>query len=364
MKKIFLAIAIILLNFTFLKAQTIDDSACWKYFEITKNLKKNLPLEKKAWNAFLSDRAIQVYLKDQGVDSAYIERYRQIMEIVYMPKNDRILKQQLKDQNKYWWTYIVNEYKNHEDEMKKYLIDLQKNTDSYFETAYSFAYGMLPKTYHKQAPDYKVSIIPIHNDAHIENEWMVFTLMAAYFSDLNKYGVLAGHEFHHVLRPRLVFEAEDHDKVIISLLHRILNEGTADLIDKRYEGEDASNLLEFQRGYPESFIEEGEKIIRNIDSILSIDDLDFSKLTINKLIDTWNTSGHIPGYYMASVIEKNGLKNEVINHIEDPFEFVYLYDKASKRDKEAYKLSEKTLAIIHDVDIKYRNKGQIYLYRN
>lgn len=358
----------IIIIFTFLItnlfsfAQTINDDICWEYFEITRKLKNNQPLEKSTWEDFLKNEAIQVYLKDQGVDSAYIERYRQIMEIVYMPKNQTILDEQLKDQNKYWWTYIVNEYKLHEEDMKKYLKKLKKEHKKYFETGYQYTYQMLPKEYQKKVPDYKVSIIPIHNDAHIRNDWMIFTLMTAYFSDLNKYGVLAGHEFHHVLRPRLVFEVEDQDKVIISLLQRILNEGSADLIDKRHEGNDASLLLEFQRGYPESFIEEGSKIIKNIDEILSQPDLDPSKLSINKLIDSWNTSGHIPGYYMANIIEKNGLKKDLIKNIHDPFEFVYLYEKASENDPDAYRFSPATINSIKDLDSKYRPLSKIYLY--
>jgi len=72
------------------------------------------------------------------------------------------------------------------------------------------------------------------------------------------------------------------------------------------------------------------------------------------LLDTWNTSGHIPGYYMANIIDKNGFKEELIAHIEDPFEFVYLYVKAAKKDREAYRLSDKTINLIKSIDQKYR----------
>ncbi len=362
MKRIFLFFIFLHLQIFILCAQSIDDSTCWEYFEITQKLRNNEPLGKDVWNSFLSDPAIQVYLKDQGVDSAYIENYRQIMEIVYMPKNENVLNERLKDQNKNWWTYIVNEYRLHEEEMKSYLQNLEKEKDDYFKIAYSYSYQMLPKVYRKTAPGYKVTIIPVHNDAHIENEWMVFSLMASYFSDLNKYGILAGHEFHHVLRPRMLFETEEQDKVVVALLQRILNEGSADLIDKPYEGENATQLLEFQRGYPESFIQEGKKIIQHIDSLLSSNELDFSKLTLGMLLDTWNTSGHIPGYYMANIIDKNGFKEELIAHIEDPFEFVYLYVKAAKKDREAYRLSDKTINLIKSIDQKYRKSAQIRVY--
>lgn len=354
-------ILVLIATFSFLltNAQTIEDKVCWKYFDITAKLKSGQSLDKQEWLNFLRDEAIQIYLKDQGVDSAYIESYRKIMEIVYMPQNDSLLKERLKDQNKNWWTYIVNEYKVHEEEMKNYLLGLQKNPKSYFEKCYQYTYQMLPLKYHVKAPEYKITIIPVHNDAHVRNGWMIFTLMAAYFSDLNKEGVLGGHEFHHVLRPRMVFQAADEDRVIISLLQRMLNEGSADLIDKRYEGEEANLLLEFQRGYPESFISEGKKIIRNIDSLLSSDNIDKSKLSINQLINTWNTSGHIPGYYMTNIIEKNGFKQDLIDHIEDPFYLIYLYQKAALKDMEAYPFSDKTMELVKKLDDKYRPHSQV-----
>lgn len=358
MKNIVLLSALIL-QFSFLYAQSIDDSLCWKYFGITEKLQAGESLDKAVWNEFLDHDAIQVYLSDQGVDSAYIESYRQAMEIVYMPKNEQVLNERLKDQNKYWWTYIINEYKRHEDEMKHYLLGLQNDQESYFDTCYRYTYTMLPEAYHKKAPEYKVTIIPIHNDAHVRSGWMIFTLMAAYFSDFNKLGILGGHEFHHVLRPRLVFEVDKEDQVIVSLLQRILNEGSADLIDKRYEGEEASKLLEFQRGYPESFIAEGGEILKNIDSLLSVANVDKSKLTINRLIDTWNTSGHIPGYYVADIIEKQGYKAELIDHIEDPFYFVYLYNRAAEKDEDAYVLSAETVNLVKGLDNKYRKQASI-----
>lgn len=342
-----------------LYSQTIDDSSCWEYFKITESLKKDQPLDKETWNSFLQNEAIRVYLKDQGVDSIYTDNYRKIMEVVYMPKNSSVLQEKLKDQNKNWWTYIVNEYRVNEDRMKNYLIQLKKDPESYFETCYQYSYLMLPPKNHTKAPEYKITIIPVHNDAHVEKGWMVFTLMAAYFSDNNKIGTLGGHEFHHVLRPRFVFDVEDEDKVIVSLLQRILNEGSADLIDKRYEGEDAASLLEFQRGYPESFMAEGPKILKNIDSLLSVKPLDKSQLKINKLINTWNTSGHIPGYYMANIIEKNGYKKQLIEHIEDPFQFIYLYNDAAKKSKNAYILSAATMEIIRGLDKKYRPKARV-----
>lgn len=359
---------IIFTLFTFLSSQmvysqTFDDTSCWEYFKITQDLKNNKPLDKKTWNQFLKNDAIQVYLKDQGVDSAYIDNYRKNMEIAYMPKNNALLQEKLKDPMKNWWLYIVNEYKVNEDQMKKYLTEIKKDPKSYFETCYQYTYQMLPKKYQKKAPNYKVTIIPIHNDAHIESSWMMYSLMAAYFHDANKMGAMGGHEFHHVLRPQLMFEVENQDAVIVNLLQKILNEGSADLTDKIYEGKDAVKLLEFQRETRAEFIADGAKVIKNIDSLLSVKPLNRSALKMNKLINIGNTSGHVPGCYMSDIIYKAGYKKELVKHIEDPFQFIYLYDKASKKDKNAYVLSSTTVDLVRELDKKYRPKAKVEQYQ-
>ncbi|MEY8760969.1 DUF5700 domain-containing putative Zn-dependent protease [Chryseobacterium tongliaoense] len=340
-------------------SQQIDDSTCWEYFKITERLRRDEPIDITEWKHFIGSKAIQVYLKDQGVDSVYVDNYRKIMETVYMPKNDSTLQKRLKDPYNNWWTYIINEYKINENNMKVYLKGLEQEPEKYLDLSYRYTYQMLPTKEHKRALENKITIIPIHNDAHVENGWMIFTLMAAYFNDYNKNGVLGGHEFHHVLRPRMDFEVNNDDMVIVSMLQRILNEGSADLIDKRYQGEDAKKLLEFQRGYPETFLADGYKTLKNIDSLLSIKPLDRSKLKLNKLFKGWNTSGHIPGYYMANIIEKGGYKKKLIRHIEDPFYFVYLYNRAARKDPSAYIISDSTIGIIEEIDRKYRKNSHV-----
>ncbi|WP_312177159.1 DUF5700 domain-containing putative Zn-dependent protease [Chryseobacterium sp.] len=359
MIKRLLLIICILQASQFLYSQKFDDSACWEYFRITDKLKKDQPVDPLEWKHLMKNEAIQVYLKDQGVDSIYTDNYRKIMETVYMPKNEAKLQQRLKDPYNNWWTYIINEYKINEDKMKAYLKNIEQQPEKYLDLSYQYSYQMLPKKDHKKAPEYKITIIPIHNDAHVENGWMIYTLLAAYFNDYNKMGILGGHEFQHVLRPRMDFDADQNDLVIVSMLQRILNEGSADLIDKRYQGEDAKNLLEFQRGYPESFLSDGYKTLKNIDSLLSVKPLEKSQLKLNKLFKGWNTSGHIPGYYMANIIEKAGYKKQLIKHIEDPFNFVYLYNKSAKRTKDAYVISDQTITVIEDLDKKYRPKSHI-----
>lgn len=65
-------------------AQTLTDSTCTKYFEITDRLQKGDTLSREVWQNFLQDKAIKVYLKDQRVGDSYLEAYRKTMQVVIL----------------------------------------------------------------------------------------------------------------------------------------------------------------------------------------------------------------------------------------------------------------------------------------
>ncbi len=73
---------------------------------------------------------------------------------------------------------------------------------------------------------------------------------------------------------------------------------------------------------------------------------DFRKITAY-------SSGHIPGYYMGSIIKRNGYLQELIEGADNPFHFFYLYNKAAKKDKEhPVVFSDKTIAYLHQLERK------------
>ena len=43
-------------------------------------------------------------------------------------------------------------------------------------------------------------------------------------------------------------------------------------------------------------------------------------------------SGHIPGFYMAEVIKRNGMEQQLVDPCEDPFSIFKLYNRAAKKD--------------------------------
>ncbi len=343
-----------LLTVSSLSAQTFVDSTCYKYFKITSRLKKGDSLSRTDWKNFLSDQAIQDYMADQGVDDKYFEFYRKSMQIVYMPKNASILQKRLADPEAYWLTYMINQYKINENGMKKYLKKIDKNPKSYFDISYKYAYSALPKNAHRKLPDLKVAIIPIHNDAHAQSDMIIYTLLCAYKNDQNKMGALGGHELHHMLRPQPTFDIAPQDESAVIAMYRVLNEGSADMIDKKYMTATAVRLLPTQR-YFQEFFDEGKKILPHMDSLLQKDPETWKNLKVRDYFKgTPYSSGHVPGTYMAHYIEKNGLKDELLQSLDNPFAFFLIYDKAARKDKEMpSRFSDATLQNIKNLQDKY-----------
>ncbi|MDT3405611.1 DUF5700 domain-containing putative Zn-dependent protease [Mucilaginibacter terrae] len=354
MKRIIFIFWLIVIQSAALFAQSIDASLCDRYFEITDKLRKGDSLSRDTWNTFLQDKSIQTYMADQGVDQSYYEAYRKNMQIVYMPQKDAILQRRLKDSLNYWLTYTIYQYKKHEDGMKAYLQKITADPQAYFNVLYKYAYTALPKRAHIKLPQYIFTIIPIHNDAHAQNNWIIYTLMCAYFNDSNKLGALGGHELHHALQPVPDLKPDHRDESATRVMYAILNEGSADMVDKKYMTDTAKTLLPFQR-YFEEFYNEAKPVMPHLDSMLQLNaKMDTVIKFRNYLKGTAYTSGHVPGTYMAYYIEKNGLKGKLLKRIEDPYYFFMVYNEAAKKDKsKPYVFSKEAMDYIELLHKKY-----------
>lgn len=356
----FILTAVFITASSFLFAQTFEDATCYKYFEITARLKKGDSLSRAEWKNFLSDKAIQDYMADQGVDDKYFESYRKSLQIVYMPKNAAILQKRLEDPGSYWLTYMINQYKINEDGMKEYLRQIDQDPKSYFDISYKYAYAALPKKAHKKLPGLKVAIIPIHNDAHAQKDMIIYTLLCAYKNDQNRMGALGGHELHHMLRPQPEFDIAPQDNSPVTAMYRVLNEGSADMVDKKYMTEAATLLLPEQR-YFQEFFDEGKKLLPHMDSLLQKNPETWKNLKVKDFFKgTPYSGGHVPGTYMVHYIEKNGLKRELLQSMDDPFAFFLIYDKAARKDKEIpFRFSDAALQNIKNLRNKYIRKKKL-----
>lgn len=337
------------------KAQIINNEALDAYWSMIAKLKQGDSLSVDTWNNFLQLQGNQIYIKNQAFDQKYLSNLRKAIEIVYRPAYANVLAERMKKPFDYWLTYKVNQYKVHEAELKAYQQRL--NTNAYQEAIYTNAWAWLPKRLHQKEPNITIYLLGIENDAIASDDGLVFTLWAVYNQDKLKNGILAGHEIHHALRKPIAFEnVAERDKGILYTLNSILNEGSADMIDKKYGIVNKDNIpTEFN--YEDFLVGKSDSIIRKIEENLikmsQTNGQEYQSEKYYRNLIKWS-SGHCPGYYMADVIVRNGLKNKLLDNIQNPFAFVYLYNQAAKKDPARPPVFTKTaIAYVKVLEKKY-----------
>jgi Putative zinc dependent peptidase (DUF5700) len=353
MKKLIL-IFVVSMAIAPLKAQIIDDSTLPKYFEITESLRQGNKLDSAVWQSFLNLKGNQLYLKNQNSGAKYWNDYRKAMEIVYLPQKDSILKAQLKDPSKYWLTYMVNQYKKNEAALKQYHKAIMDNKNAYLDAAYAECFKVLPKKLQKRNPNVTIHLTAINNDAVAEGgNNIIFTLWCAYNFDKEKNGALVGHELHHVVRVPQKYAIYKTDTALLQILELILTEGVPDLIDKKLTM--SPNFTE-ELKYGEFLLESGKETLANLDSLIMAAARGAKQVTEKDINNVAPMSGHVPGFYMSDIIERNGLKKQIIKNVLNPFQFFYIYNEAAKKDKaKPYVLSDQTMAYLKAVE--KRNKA-------
>lgn len=340
-------------------AQKIDTAPLDAYWKMIEPLKQGDSLSKATWANFLEIEANQVYVKNQGFDAAYLERVRKNIEYVYMPKYDSLLKTRLaaiaKDSTAYWNTYKVYVYKANEVALKKY--EKQLLEPAYIDSIYKNVWYWLPERLRKKDTSVVIHFLGIENDAIAGSGNVIATLWSAYNQDKLKKGILGGHEMQHVLRKPVVFEnVMESDKGLLYALRSILNEGTADMIDKPYAIAN-DNRLPIGCRYKDFVLFQADSIVKQLN--LNIAEMSGSKGKTYKTEKEYRnlirwTSGHCPGYYMADIIVRNGFRKKMLKNIQNPFYFIYLYNKAAKKDRQKPAVfSDTSIAYIESLEKKY-----------
>ncbi len=335
--RLFITIIIATISFSISNAQKIDTAPLEAYWKMVEPLKHGDSLSIEDWKTFLKIEPNQNYIENQAFDNDYLERLRKTIQFVYMPKYDSLLKARVKaidkDPASYWMTYKVYMYKKYEKELKNY--QLQISNPTYIDTVYKNAFAWLPKRLQKKDTTVNIHLLGIENDAIAGGGTIIATFWQIYNQDKLKLGILGGHEMHHVLRKKIEFkDVSENEAGIIYVLNGILNEGTADMIDKAYNiAHDEELPIDCKFKDFELF--QADSIVKQIDS--SLINMAISNGKIYKTERNYRdllrwTSGHCPGYYMTDIIVRNGFKKQLLKNIQNPFSFIYLYNKAAKKD--------------------------------
>ena len=331
-------------------SQRIDLSVTERYFQLTDSLRENIPLSDESWNSFIEMNGMRQYISNQHLELE-MDGYRQSMEYVYMPQHDSLLQQFLKQPDIYNKTYLVYQYRELETELKNYIRQIRNRPDIYLDSMYENAYSMLP--YKRQLTSITTNIyfVPLFEVPAADNYDILLSLYGNYYLDHIRYGASGGHVLHHLLRRNRKL-ASPKDQQLYAVLTAVLDEGMADLIDKPMpDSVDCPAHLKY-----------GEQMLKSPDSAIVILDSAIQMHIAGKQpFDSANgcnivqLGGHVPGYQMALVIERNGLADEMIKYADNPLRFLLLYNRAALLDeKKPTVFSDKTVLFIKNLQKKLR----------
>ncbi|MCX2453805.1 hypothetical protein OQX61_21230 [Pedobacter sp. PLR] len=316
-------------------AQQIDLNSLNAFWKITDRLKQGDTLSREAWKTFLQLEGNKTYIENQDFSEKFLDSYRKTLNMVYNPKNEARVQKLVDDKLNNWLVYKINQYKIHEKELKEYAAKLDQ--PAYLDSMYLYCWQWLPKRLHQKTTNTKIFIIGIDNDALVHRGTVVFTLWNVYNQDKLKYGIVGAHELHHVLRkPRNLVATDPSEEGILYALQVILNEGSADMIDKKYSFDKSKDIV-YEYHFEELLLNKPDSIVMQLDSSMQLmaqsNGVKFK--TVKDYRNLFNyTSGHNPGYYMADIIVRNGYSKELIENVQNPFYFITLYNKAAKKDKQ------------------------------
>ncbi|WP_157541427.1 DUF5700 domain-containing putative Zn-dependent protease [Hymenobacter aerophilus] len=310
-------------------AQTVNVDAAERYWEMAAALRQDQPLTDAMWAAFVAVPANRRYIASVFGESD-LKAYRRAIEVTYRPSLDSLRRARLKANS---WYYVLNdEYRRREPEFRAYLQQTAQQP-GYLDLMYQLAYEFLPARARHPVANLQLAYVAIGNDAISEQQGLVFSLKSAIDWNKPKAGILEAHEVHHQLRPGLDFSfADSVDRPLLNALHMTLNEGVADLIDKRVQlrsPADSADIYDW-------LLAGAPAVLHKLDSVLQATaarpTAPRPALRYYRRLSN-GSNGHLPGFFMARIIERQGYRPQLLASIDDPMAFFLLYQRAARRDK-------------------------------
>ncbi|SUB78463.1 Uncharacterised protein [Porphyromonas macacae] len=181
-----------------------------------------------------------------------------------------------------------------------------------------------------------VAIVCADPEARSKSKGIVIDLNVMY-KDPDGIIKLMAHEMFHSYRRH--FENSDfiQSSPVITELDNLQNEGIADMIDK---GDDLTLLFK-QIGYPDEIAVMYKETFENTSAMLA----EFDRITVSyldgkigeeelsvKIKGYFPFGGHPNGYFITRMLQRHGLRGEVIENFVNPVAFLRTYNKAAEKE--------------------------------
>ena len=157
---------------------------------------------------------------------------------------------------------------------------------------------------------------------------------------------------YHQLQPGRDFgPIAPDDEGLLEIMASMQHEGIADQIDKPL----ALALPNDPRGIRDWALTPAPTFIHRMDSSIQVRARGGAAASGRWYRNMSNGSnGHVPGFFMSSAIVRNGYGKQLSAHSDNPFAFVFLYQKAAKKDKTPLpRFSDESLHYLKSLERKY-----------
>jgi hypothetical protein len=336
--------------------QQVDLSSVDYFFVIKDKISFNKSINEEDWNRLFSTSGYKI----STTSSVRKKIIREMMLAAYNPKfifkKDSVLNSSIEEniKNPYVLLYkmtLLNfiDYSTKEKKLK----DFRKKYDFSLISEYS---TKRLKNFLTNPIDSLINI-PIINflcyepDAQSKPKGIICDFNLFFKESQEERINFIAHETFHQYRRNFIDNKFIESNAVIQEIDKLQDEGIADLIDKK------ENLLESisDKGLPEVFVKQYFGAYQNTPEILKEFDITIVSWLHNQINEEqfkskinhyFLSGGHPNGYFMARLIEKAGLKKEMLDKFYSPVDFIKTYNQAAKLEN-SYIFSEE---FIHYID--------------
>jgi hypothetical protein len=315
--------------------QHINTDAIRKFWQVVDTLEKDRPLDDSLWNAFYHLPGNEDYMR-KNRDPHQVPEFRKYLEWFFRPSlkdslqvleaTPPVASDDIPDNLMY--------IKAHEQELRSYSTLVI--SPSYLRECTRLAKKYIPKNKVLPIPkNLTIYIMAMTFDGATQDSSMYFGLARVFEYDRFRKGSLAAHELHHEMRMdrKIGRKLPPADSAVFSVIDDINSEGSADLIDKMLLLENPGKIFRGANTV-HRLMDPAARTIAQLDSCFRVNATAVGHYATGGEFDKimHYSSGHLPGLFMADIIERNGLKDQLTRHDDDPFQFFYLYNEAARKD--------------------------------
>ncbi len=347
-------------SFTNTDVSRFNFDAIYEYWKVVDTLKNNQYPSEKLWDKLLSHQGYKVIESANGTKPEMIKKR---LITCFHPEF-----KQAKDSLIEFGDVFQKSTYLHLAETDRLRMDLEKHIDwlknqKVYETMVDKTNSFLPEEY----KNYKVPVINMvlfGENAHANNSGICMDLLLSFFADKIDKGGTLGHELHHYVLDSYKIDDKKakeinaiHDKtkkLVQKLVYQCQKEGIANLIDKEkgYLNPQMNTASPDYLKLVRSEFAKGEIRVSQLNEKLMIiaqnKNKPYSWDFVNEAIPFY---GHVVGFHMARVINKNGYHQELVNTIHRPQCFFELYNKAVREKQLDTPLFDETvIQLINEIN--------------